>query len=83
MADDMMKGMVSVMGMVMMAGVMMAILPQPAEAVPEPEPPTPTGYGCPYCTPTLFFDSIAELVAHISEVHPGEPNFEEVDIGWG
>lgn len=40
----------------------------------------PAGFGCPYCN--LFFDTIGELIAHINTAHPGEPNFQEVDIGW-
>jgi len=67
MADDIMKGMVPLMGVIMMAGVMMAILPQPAEAAPEPEP---AGFRCPYCG--LLFDTMSELTAHINEEHPGE-----------
>jgi len=59
--------MVPLMGVIMMAGVMMAILPQPAEAAPEPEP---AGFRCPYCG--LLFDTMSELTAHINEEHPGE-----------
>lgn len=78
MNNDVMKGIIPLMGVVMMAGVLQMIIPQPP---PEPPPPEPTGFGCPYCT--LLFDTMSELVAHINEVHPEMPPFVEIDIGWG
>lgn len=38
-------------------------------------------FGCPYCG--LFFGSMGEMVAHISEAHPDMPPWTVVDIGWG
>jgi len=74
---DIEKSMMSMMMMVVMIGVMMAILPQPAEAE---QPPEPMGFGCPYCASS--FDSMSELITHISEAHPEMPPYEEVDMEW-
>lgn len=78
---DIEKSMMLMIMVIMMAGVMMALIPQPAEAAPGPEPAQPTGFGCPYCG--RIFDAMSELIAHISEIHPELPPFIEVDISWG
>jgi len=48
----------------------------------EEEPPTPPAgaYSCPYCDQA--FDSIPELAAHVSEVHPDKPPIGEIEISW-
>jgi len=83
MSDDIMTVMVPMMGVVMMAGILQAIIPgssTPPEPEPEPEP-GPSGYKCPYCDE--YFSSMAELITHINAAHPEMPPFIEVDIGWG
>jgi len=75
---DMMKPMVTMMGLVMMVGVLQMVLP--TSAAPPVE--TPSGFGCPYGD-GLFFDSMAELATHITEAHPDKPPFIEINIGWG
>ena len=74
MTDNTMKGMVALMGVVMMAGVLQMMLPKPVT-------PEPGGFQCPYCSAS--FVTLSELINHITEEQPDEPPFEEVDIGWG
>ena len=81
MNDDIMTMMIPMMGVVMMAGVLQAIIPGET-TTPPVEPPTPpsSGYKCPYCEE--YFSTMAELIAHINTTHPDMPPFIEVDIGW-
>ena len=79
--DNTMKGMVALMGVIMMAGVLQMIIPK-LPSPPVPPPPPPAGFGCPYGD-NLFFPTLVELVAHIAEAHPDMPPFLQVDIGWG
>lgn len=72
--DNMLKGVVSLVGMIMIAGVLQMMLPQAA----EPEPPTT--FGCPYCEQS--FNTMSELIDHINGEHPEMPPYEEVDMEW-
>jgi len=80
--DNILKSMVPIMGVVMMAGVVQMLIPTLPTPPAPPEPPAPTGFGCPYGD-GLFFDTLAELAAHITEAHPDQPPFLIVDIDWG
>lgn len=70
--DDIMKFMVPMVGMIMIAGMLGMVIPQP---------PTPTGYKCPYCD--LYLPTLDEVSEHVASAHPDEPPFIGVDIDWG
>lgn len=70
MNNDIMKGMVPLMGVVMIAGVLQMVIP--ARAAPEV-------FTCPYCG--AEFASKEGLLAHIRDVHPEVPaTFQVSDL---
>jgi len=49
------------------------------EEVPPEVPPT-GAYGCPYCDQS--FDTLQELIEHVTAAHPDKPPLGEIDIQW-
>ncbi len=49
------------------------------EEVPPEVPPTGI-YNCPYCDQS--FDTLKELIDHVTAAHPDKPPLGEIDIQW-
>jgi len=49
------------------------------EEGPPPLPPALT-YSCPYCDQS--FDTVQELIGHVTAAHPDQPPLGEIAIDW-
>lgn len=67
MNNDVMKGMVPLIGVVMIAGILQMLFPAPV---------APTVYTCPVCGEQ--FATLAELETHLAAAHPAIL----IDITW-